>query len=179
MIAIYITDLSAYNEGNLIGKWVQLPINKKQLSQLICEVLSEGEIVSESYGHEEVFISDYEAPISIAEYDDIYRLNELARAMEEYDEDDLLKLKFLISEGYDERAVIGKGLDSYDVVIYDYRDDNSFTDTFELLAQDFVEEGLFGEVPEVLESYIDNERIARDLRMDYYEFEPNVIGRVA
>ena len=75
--------------------------------------------------------------------------------------------------------MIDNGLDSYEVDIYDFRDNKSFTDTFELLAMEFVEEGLFGEIPKALEFYIDYERIARDLRIDYCEFTDNVIGRVA
>jgi antirestriction protein len=176
---IYITDLSAYNEGHLVGRWIKLPLTPFELSQALSEVLSEGEIISGTSNHEEVFITDYEAEIVIGEYDDIARLNELAEAMEDFSDDDLLKLRFLSYEGYNEREVIDQGIDTYDVDIYDYRDNKSFTDTFELLASDFIDEGLFGEIPKALEFYIDYERIARDLRMEYCEYEPNVIGRVA
>lgn len=176
---IYITDLQAYNEGHLVGKWVQLPLSSFELSQALSELLNEGEAICGSDNHEELFITDYEAEIVISEYDDIYRLNELSEAMETFSDDDILKLKFLSHEGYNERDVINNGIDSYDVDIYDYRDNKSFTDTFELLASDFVDEGLFGEIPKTLEYYIDYEKIARDLRMDYCEFEPNLIGRMA
>jgi antirestriction protein len=179
MIDIFITDLQAYNGGHLVGKWIQLPLPQEELSQALSEVLREGETVSGTDNHEEVFITDYEAEIVIGEYDDIQRLNELAEAMEAFSDEDLLKLRLLSHEGYNEREVIDNGLDSYDVDIYDFRDNKSFTDTFELLAESFVEEGLFGEIPKALEFYIDYERIARDLRMDYCEFEENVIGRVA
>ena len=179
MIDIYITSLSAYAEGHLVGRWIQLPLPQEKLSEAIYEVLREGEIVSGSKGHEEVFITDYEAEIVIGEYDNIERLNELAEAMEAYSDDDLLKLRLLSHEGYNEREVIDNGLDSYEVDIYDYRDNNSFTDSFELLASDFVEEGIYGEIPRSLEYYIDYSAIARDLRMGYCEFETNVIGRVA
>lgn len=37
------------------------------------------------------------------------------------------------------------------------------------LAEQFVEDGLFGEIPEPLRFYIDHEAIARDLAMDYGE----------
>ncbi len=176
---IFITDLQAYNEGHLVGKWIQLPLSSFELSQALSEVLNEGESICGSDNHEELFITDYEAEIVISEYDDIYRLNELAEAVEAFSGEDVLKLKFLSHEGYNEREVINNDIDSYDLDIYDYRDNKSFTDTFELLASDFVDEGLFGEIPKTLEYYIDYERIARDLRMDYNEFEPNVIGRVA
>jgi len=179
MIKVFITDLSAYNKGHLVGQWIQLPLPQESLAQAILEVLSEGESVSGSCGHEEIFITDTEAEIAIGEYDNIHRLNELAEAIESFSDEDLLKLRFLVYEGYNEREVVDNGLDSYEVEIYDYRENNSFTDTFELLASDFVDEGLFGEIPKALEYYIDYGAIARDLRMDYCEFEPNVIGRMA
>ena len=179
MLEIYLTDLQAYNEGHLVGKWIQLPLTPFELAQALSEVLTEGEAVSGTDNHEELFITDYEAEIAIDEYDDIHRLNELAEAMEAFSDEDLLKLKLLSHEGYNEREVIYNGLDSYEVELYDFRDNKSFTDTYELLAEEFVEQGLFGEIPKALEFYIDYERIARDLRMAYCEFEDNVIGRVA
>lgn len=176
---IFITDLQAYNEGHLVGKWIQLPLSSFELSQTLSGVLNEGESICDSDNHEELFITDYEAEIVIGEYDDIHELNKIAESMEAFSAEDMLKLKFLSHEGYNEREVINNGIHSYDVDIYDYRDNKNFTDTFELLAFDFVEEGLFGEIPKTLEYYIDYEKIARDLRMDYCEFEPNLVGRVA
>ena len=37
------------------------------------------------------------------------------------------------------------------------------------LAEQFVDEGLFGDIPERLRFYIDHDAIARDLGMDYAE----------
>jgi hypothetical protein len=48
-------------------------------------------------------------------------------------------------------------------------------DTLRELAEQFVDEGLFGEIPTHLQYYIDYEAIARDLAMDYCE--TNVAGR--
>ena len=175
---LYITDLAAYNEGHLVGKWIQLPLTDFELSQAISEILTQGEFECDSEDHEEVFITDYESELLIGEYDSISRLNELAELMQNYTDDDYLKLRCLSSEGYNERDVIDEGLDKYDVAIYDYRNNSSFTDTFELLAQDFVNDGLFGEIPTSLENYIDYEAIARDLRFDYTEIKNKVIGRV-
>ena len=141
-------------------------------------MLSEGETATGSENHEELFITDFEADIEVEEYDDIYGFNELAEVMKEFSNEELLKLKFLSYEGYKEREVIEKGLDSFEVEIHDFRDNKSFTDTYELLAEEFVDEGLFGEIPKSLEYYIAYSCIARDLRMDYTEFETNVIGRV-
>jgi hypothetical protein len=117
---IFITDLEAYNNGYLVGKWVELPLTSSELSQVISEILTEGEAISKTNEHEELFITDYEADITIGEHDDIYKLNELAEILDELTSDDLLKLKLLSYEGYDEREVLLDGLDCYDTEIYDY-----------------------------------------------------------
>ena len=176
---IYITDLSAYNEGYLVGKWIELPLERDQLAEALYETLRMGEKATGTTNHEEIFITDYEAEIVISEYDDIYLLNELAITIETYDESDLLKFKFLLHEGFNEQDVIDNGIESYEVDIYDYSDDRSFTDVYELLAYDFVSEGVFGCVPSNFENYIDYSAIGRDLSYDYTEFEDGILGRVA
>lgn len=50
--------------------------------------------------------------------------------------------------------------DSFDVDIYEL-------DTMRELAEEFLEEGLFGEISEHLANYIDYDAIARDLAMGY------------
>lgn len=54
--------------------------------------------------------------------------------------------------------------DDFDVEIHEL-------DTMRKLAEQFVEEGLFGEVPESFQFYIDYDAIARDLAVDYSEVE--------
>jgi hypothetical protein len=52
--------------------------------------------------------------------------------------------------------------DDFDVDIYEL-------DSLRELAEQFVEEGLFGEIPKHLENYLDYDAMARDLGMDYSE----------
>jgi hypothetical protein len=52
----------------------------------------------------------------------------------------------------------------YDIDIYQLESLNQ-------LAEQFVEEGLFGDIPKALENYIDMDAIARDLGFDYTEAE--------
>ncbi len=52
--------------------------------------------------------------------------------------------------------------DDFDVDIYEM-------DTMKELAEYFADEGLFGNIPEHIQNYIDYEAMARDLRMDYSE----------
>lgn len=54
--------------------------------------------------------------------------------------------------------------DDYDIDIYNVESLNE-------LAEQFVEEGLFGDIPKALENYIDYDAIARDLGFDYVETE--------
>lgn len=53
-------------------------------------------------------------------------------------------------------------IDALDVDIYG-------VETLRELAEQFVDDGLFGDIPEPLRGYIDYEAIARDLAMDYIE----------
>ena len=48
-----------------------------------------------------------------------------------------------------------------------------WVDSLEELAEQFVEEGLYGDIPENLQFYLDYEKIARDLAVEYVE---TVIG---
>jgi antirestriction protein len=52
--------------------------------------------------------------------------------------------------------------DDFDVDVYG-------VETIKELAEQFVEEGLYGEIPEHLQNYIDYDAIARDLSCDYSE----------
>lgn len=58
--------------------------------------------------------------------------------------------------------------DDFDVTVYEM-------DSLKDLAEDFVNEGLFGEIPENIRGYLDMQAIARDLGMDYSEI--TIAGR--
>lgn len=47
-------------------------------------------------------------------------------------------------------------------------------DTLRELAEQFVDEGLYGEIPEILRFYIDYDAIARDLAADFFEI--SIVG---
>ena len=52
MMNIYLTNLGKYNEGQLIGEWVELPVSNEEL-QKVFERIG----INEEY--EEYFITDY------------------------------------------------------------------------------------------------------------------------
>lgn len=79
-ISIYVTNLGKYNEGELIGEWVDLPIDNDELLEVYRRIGINTE-------YEEIFLSDYESEIEgitryISEYTPIEELNALASELE-------------------------------------------------------------------------------------------------
>ena len=72
------------------------------------------------------------------------------------------KTRFIIAVGecgYDFDPICGD-IDQFDIDIYEVH-------SLKELAEQFVDDGLFGEVPTTISNYIDYEAIARDLSVDY------------
>lgn len=72
------------------------------------------------------------------------------------------------------RAVIAVGECGYSFSLATCDPDDIDLDLYEVeslreLAEQFVDEGLFGEIPERLRFYIDHDAVARDLGLDYSE----------
>ncbi len=81
-IKVFVSNLAKYNDGELNGQWTTLPVD--DVNKDILDKLDRGGDSKQGY-HDEWFISDYEAPFKIGEYDNLYALNELAEALEDYD----------------------------------------------------------------------------------------------
>lgn len=151
---IYLTNLAMYNEGQLVGKWLDLPLTEKNLTKELHEVLGDDE---------EYFITDYESPIKIAEYENLSDLNAFVLQLQDLDEYDQQKILYLLD-------VMGctreEALEKYEDVIF-YPDM-----TLQDVASELVEEGIFGDLTDTIKGYIDYDKLARDLSFDgYYETE--------
>lgn len=153
-VKIYLTNLAKYNEGRLIGKWLDLPLAEEDLSEGLKRVLG---------CDEEYFITDFEAPFSIDEYDNLQELNEFVEELEKLDEYEQEKVFHLINTiGYSRDDALEK---HEDVTFYPNM-------TLEEVTVELVEEGIFGNIADNIKCYIDYEKLARDLSMDgYYETE--------
>jgi len=83
-------------------------------------------------------------------------------AVEEWSEDDKIKIIIAVGEiGY--IFDLGKDTpDQFDVDLYEL-------DSLKDLAEQFVEDGLFGEISASIQNYLDYDAIARDLGTDYSE----------
>lgn len=85
------------------------------------------------------------------------RFLELADELEEFDK--IILIIAVADCGYDLEAVA----DNIGGLALDIYEEASFDD----LARRFVEDGLYGDIPEALRFYIDYEAIGRDLAIDY------------
>jgi antirestriction protein len=147
---IYLTNLSQYNAGKLIGEWVELPCTEVELQDAISRVLCLDE---------EYFITDFDGiPFDVNEYDNPYRLNEKLEQYEALDDHERLCFAFLLSEGYDWQYAMDH---HEDVILY-------AEERLEDVAYSLVEDGCFGSIGDGLSHYIDYAAIARDLSYDGY-----------
>lgn len=152
MLKIYLSNLGKYNEGDLVGEWVTLPIEKKEL-----EEVKERIGINEQY--EEFFVSDYESDIDgleIGEYDNIEQLNRLVKTLNDLNEYDREIAEALLSEGYSIDDIFEIGLEN--MCIYD--DCKDMKD----VARAYCEEtSLLDNVPEDLKDYFNFEAYGRDM----------------
>lgn len=153
MLRIFLTNLGKYNEGELVGEWVDLPVNDD------FEEVLEKIGINEQY--EEWFITDYETDIpgfKVGEYDNIFKLNELAENLEALDEYDKEVIEAMLSEGYSFDDAMEK---KDDCMVY--HNCNDMTD----VAMEYCEEcGILDSIPENLRNYFDYEAFGRDISFE-------------
>lgn len=161
----YITNLGKYNEGDLVGKWVEFPIEEDEFNEVLKSIGVSEEPNENGEYYEEWFVTDYDSPISIkdlGEYPSYEQLNDIGEKIENCD--DLVALKNACEVVDFEEAA--EGLE--DGTIYFYPDINSDED----LGYYFVDNMLGGVEnlsEDEIERYFDYESLGRDLDFDSYE----------
>ena len=156
MMKSYLTNLGKYNEGQLVGEWVELPVSQEELKEVFERIGIDGK------EYEEYFITDYECDFyQIGEYENLDTLNEIAERIEELDEEESKVVKALMSElGYTLDEAIEK-VNNGDYRIYSDCDD--MTD----IAYQVVEECEYlNNVPNNVARYFDYEEFGRDLGIE-------------
>ena len=159
MLRIYLTNLGKYNEGALIGEWVELP----------CDDFSpvfERIGINEEY--EEYFITDYESDVPglrIGEYDNLEELNHLAEIIKEAPE----KVEVLRYFGYEDTEEIREHIDD---VNYITTPEGFESDEF-AVGYYYAKECGCIDIPENIEPYFDYEAYGRDIMMEgsFYKTE--------
>lgn len=100
ILRIYLTNLGKYNEGELIGEWVSLPISHDELQLCLQRIQVDGA------HYEEYFMTDYDSDITgltkvLSEYESIKTLNQLAMQVSELGENDVELFSAVIETGLD------------------------------------------------------------------------------
>lgn len=157
----YITNLGKYNEGELMGEWVDFPISEDELNELYKRIgmnyIDEDghEVIT---GYEEIFFTDWETDFknNFGEYENIEALNELAEKMEDWDED----LFNACSELWSIDEILNNGADDY----YLYSDITTDYD----LGYYWIEESGCYDLSNLgaLSNYINYEAFGRDVRLE-------------
>lgn len=156
-ISIFLTNLHKYNCGILCGEWLKLPIPQEELDAVIGRIGSEGD---------EFFITDYEVlfgNLHISEYASIQELNELAERLEGLADHEYEKLAAVLececSMSIAEVLETIDELDNFDL-LEDVDDD-------EALAAYYIDNGyIFCDVPDNIKTYLDLDRLGRDIRLE-------------
>jgi antirestriction protein len=151
---IFLTNLGKYNEGELIGEWVKLPVSQEELKKVFERIG-----INEEY--EEYFITDYECDLyEVGEYENIDKLNDIAKRIKELDEEESKVVKAIQKLDYTLEEAIEKA-SSGDYRIYS--DCNDMTD----VAYAAIEEcGYLNNVPDNVACYFNYESFGRDLGIE-------------
>ena len=169
---VYITDLEAYNNGHLVGAWYQLPMNEDLLAESIENELQRGKEICESeHFHEEYFITDYECDyMAIEEYANLNKVNEIAEAMINIDNDGVKAITFLLENNFVKD--IFEAIENYEENVRIYEDSS-----MEDIAYNLIEECYsFENIPDITANNIDYEKIGRDLEIEgsYYKVDKDI-----
>lgn len=153
IMSVFLTNLAAYNNGQLQGEWVNLPASSETISAAMERVLG---------NDEEYFITDYESEygLSCGEYDSIFKLNEEAESLAEFSDDEIELITELENLGYSHDEAVEIVTDG-DYVLY--ADCHDMTD----VAYEVVEScGYLEQIPENLRYYFDYAAFGRDLNIE-------------
>lgn len=84
VLRAYVTNLGLYNEGMLVGEWVDFPTTHEKMKEVMRRIRIDGK------EYEEYFITDYESDIDgltecFGEYENLSMLNYLAGKIQDMD----------------------------------------------------------------------------------------------
>lgn len=165
MLNIYVANMGKYNEGQLVGEWIELPKTALKLTEVYKRIG-----IGEKY--EEFFIADYETDIQgleIGECSPIDSLNELAARFEDLREEEKEILQALLLYGLDIEEGFEKLEEGACYVYYNCKD---MTDVAHQIMDDRLQE-----VSQEIAMYFDFEAYGRDLEINgtFYQIKDDII----
>lgn len=164
VFSVFVTNLGKYNEGYLVGRWVEFPTTQEHMQQVFTEIGLDG------MRYEEYFITDYDSAIfgltdCFGEFENLSMLNYLASMIQDMDYS-IEQLEAMLELGEYTGSVeeLINLIDNEECFNYmpDIEDDYD-------LGYAWVEEmGIYGEELKrigTLANYIDYEKFGRDIRL--------------
>lgn len=158
MFRIWIGNLGKYNEGYLVGEWVDLPCN--DLYETLGEVYERIGINDE---YEETFIADFENDYGyhVDEYDDLDMLNDVAETLEGLNEYDKEIWESLHDEGFNHDEIMGI------IEFGDYITYGNCNDMGDVAMLAYEMSGQLAEIEKVMPRYyVDWDAIGRDMDIE-------------
>ena len=160
MFRVFITNLGKYNEGKLIGKWLDLPC--KDIESELASIGVSDEPDENGNYYEEYFITDFENDYNykVGEYDSLDNLNEIAEELENLDDYDREVVNAFIENGSNIEEALD-GLRDGDYMVF-----SNCSDMTDVAYQYIEETGLINDIPEGLRNYFDYEAYGRDMSFE-------------
>ena len=170
MFKVYIMNLGKYNEGNLVGEWLELPASEEEIKETLDNIS-----INDLY--EEYIIADYENNFNfkISEYSNIDELNQVAEYLESLDEYEQQQVNALLDGGYiDYKNLVNEDIE-LDNYIFVELDQNTILSDESNLAYSLIDTFYNGDLSQIqdIENYFDYEKFANDL---YFNFDVIVDG---
>lgn len=152
MMRVFLTNLGKYNEGELVGEWLDLPATDEEIKNTLDRIG-----INEEY--EEYFITDWECDwYDMTEYSNLSTLNELAEKYDSLMEYEQEIFGALLEEGYD----MEEALEKIDDCIF-WSDCSDMED----VAREYCAEcGILHDIPDNLQNYFDFAAFGRDMAFE-------------
>ena len=133
MFNVGIGNLGKYNEGELVGEWLKLPVSKKELETFLREKVKlqltqkevEEALTKDGFCYEEYMINDYETdlPIRVSEYTNLTTLNLLAMVSEKVNNMEAVEAYIESQDIDDIKEIINIMLQEENIPFYAYEED--------------------------------------------------------
>ena len=164
----FITNLGKYNEGDLVGEWVEFPIDEDDFEEILHKIGISDEPDADGNYYEEWFVTDYDCNLSgfdwqdFGEYPSYDKLQEFGELIQSIDDVEAVDNAYEVTGDLQEAI---DGLDSGDIIYY------PGISSLEDMAYEYVD--MLGGIDELgkdtIENYFDYEMLGRDLSFDEYE----------
>ena len=149
MLNVWIGNLGKYNEGELVGEWLELPVSKKELDTFLREKVGlqltqeevEMSLAENGVCYEEYMINDYETdlPIQISEYENLDNLKLLATIAENVNDMDAINA-YVDSQGEMTIEELANLMEQEDnIAYYRFSNDNLFMSSEEKMGYEMAE----------------------------------------